>query len=75
MQQMTLVLGGPTQDDLNCPEHKSHCVQESQVKMNLHFPFTFLFTNITFVLFRRNNLKVFMKPCFCVSCSTTCSHS
>ncbi|XP_056115495.1 collagen alpha-3(V) chain-like [Rhinichthys klamathensis goyatoka] len=32
MQQVTLVLGDPTQGDLNCPEHKSHCVQESQEK-------------------------------------------
>jgi len=63
MQQMTLVLGGPTQDDLNCPEHKSHCVQESQVKMNLHFPFTFLFTNITFLHCLSLNVIVLLFVC------------
>lgn len=49
MQQMTLVVSDLTGDDLNCPDHKSHCVQESQVKMNLHFIFG-------------NNAKVFMQP-------------
>lgn len=44
MQHMTAVMGDPNQDDLSCPDHKSHCVQESQVKMNVHFPFFFLIT-------------------------------